>query len=370
MDKYDVIIVANSPGELSALVKPVAEAIAENLKKARLNLVLTPCQYTSGKELEYIKAIRGIDHVVPAQGYQNWVLRNRRPKIDFKKKGIVLYLGGDLAHAVLVARKVRYPAFAYINERLGWSSFYKKFFVPDEQTRHKLARTRKLRQKMQVVGNLMVDSVAHLPGWSPQKNVITLLPGSRSWQIKHMTPIYEKIIQHIRIELPKAVFQIVSSPFERAISIAGAKTIEFDAAVNSELAITIPGTNTARLAALGIPMISVFPLDKPEAIPLDGLPHYIGKIPYLGTRFKKRLLNTLNKRIKFFALPNMKANKEIVPEIRGIVEPVSVALKAITLLKEPQQRQQMSDELIRVMGKPGAAVKIAEEIDEALRQAV
>jgi lipid-A-disaccharide synthase len=120
---------------------------------------------------------------------------------------------------------------------------------------------------------------------------------------------------------------------------------------------------------MGIPMISVFPLDNPDAIPLDGLPHYLGKIPYIGSKFKKTLIDTLNKRIKFFALPNIKAEKEIVPEIRGMVEPAEVALKAVALLKDTSKRQEMSKELIRSMGESGAALKIMEEIDETLHPA-
>jgi lipid-A-disaccharide synthase len=370
MIRSDIILVANSPGELSALVKPMAETLSDKLKDARIILVLTPCQYTSGKEQEYINTIRGISKTISAESYKNWILRNHKPKISFSQKGVVLYLGGDLAHAMLVAKKVRYPAFAYVQERIAWTRFYKKFFVPDVKTYAKLARNKNLKQKIKIVGNLMVDSVSQLKNWSPKKKIITLLPGSRTWQIKHMTPIHEKIIKHIQIEIPEAIFQLVSSPFEKAIHIKGTKIVRFEEVFNSALAITIPGTNTARLAALGIPMISIFPLDNPDVIPLEGLAHYIGKIPYLGSKFKKTLAQTLNKKIKFFALPNIKADKEIVPEIRGIIEPAAVALKAVSLLKDTGYRQKMSDELIKTMGEPGASTKIMEEIDEALRKTV
>ena len=364
MAKYDIIIVANSPGELSALVKPVAETLHEKIKDARIILVLTPCQYTSGKEIEYIKTIRGISEIIPQEGYSKWILRNQKPKIDFAEKGAVIYLGGDLAHAILVSKKVKYPAYAYVQDRAGWTGSYKKFFVPDAETKKKL----KLKKKVKVVGNLMVDSIETMKKWSPQKNVITFLPGSRNWQINHTTPIYKKIIEHIRTEMPQISFQLVSSPFIKAKPIQGVKMIGLDDVYNSELVITIPGTNTARLAALGMPMLVVFPLDNPDVIPLEGLPHYIGKIPYIGSKFKRVLVDTLNKKIKYFALPNMKADREIVPEIRGVIDPASVALKAITLLKDLDRRENMSDELKKAMGNAGAAEKIAEEINETLHK--
>jgi len=360
----DIIIVANSPGELSALVKPVAEALYKKLKDIRIVLVLTPCQYTSGREIEYIKTIKGIAEIISADEYKAWIIKNKKPKIEFSDKGIVIYLGGDLAHAILVAKKVKFPAYAYVQDRIGWIGSYKKFFVPDQETKNKL---KKASQKISVVGNLMVDSIETMTKWSPKKNVITFMPGSRKWQINHTTPIYKKIIDKIKAVMPEATFQLVSSPFIKAIPIEGVKTVELDQAAHSELVITIPGTNTARLAALGIPMISVFPLDNPDVIPLEGIPHYLGKIPYFGPKFKRYLVDTLNRKIKYFALPNMKANREIVPEIRGVFDPKMLADKVINLIIDRSVRDQMSKDLVQAMGAAGAADKIAEEINETLR---
>lgn len=366
MAKYDIVLVANSPGELSALVKPVAETLSEKITQARIVLVLTPCQYTSGKELEYIKTIRGISEIIPANDYKNWILKNQRPKIEFNANGLVLFLGGDLAHAMVISKKLRLPAYAYVQDYIGWTKFYQGFFVPDEEILRKFAKNSRLKDKIKVVGNLMVDSVANLPKWTPQKDVITFMPGSRQWQINHMTPIYEKIIIAIKHQLPEAKFQLVSSPFQPAIEIPNTKIIDFEQAYNSDLVITIPGTNTARLASLGLPMISIFPLDDPNVIPLEGLPHFISMIPLLGPWFKRTLVNALNKKIKYFALPNIKAKEEIVPEIRGIIDPALVAVKAVSLIKANDKRQEMSRALIRAMGQPGGAGRIAEELNEAL----
>jgi lipid-A-disaccharide synthase len=278
----------------------------------------------------------------------------------------VLYLGGDLAHAMLVAKKLKYPAFAYVQEHIAWTGFYRLFFAPDHETSYKLSRQKKLKNKIITVGNLMVDSVADLPKWAPEKNTVVFLPGSRNWQIKHMTPIYEKIIRHMQAEMPHLSFQLVSSPFERAQHIGKTRLIRFEEAYRAELVITIPGTNTARLAALGIPMLSLFPLDKPEVIPLEGLPHLIGSLPIVGKKFKRYLADTLNNKTKYFVLPNIKADQEIVPEIRGLIEPNAAAELAIDLLKNPPKRVKMSQNLVAAMGAPGAAKKIVEEINGAL----
>lgn len=362
MNDFDIVLVANSPGELSALVKPVAETLHEEHPEIRIILVLTPCQYTSGKEIDYVKTIKGITEIIPADGYKNWILLNKKPDIIFKEQGFVLFLGGDLAHAMLVAKKLKYPASAYVQDYIGWTKFYQNFFVPDEQSKRKLDPKDKLKDKLKIVGNLMVDSVRDLKKWAPEKNVITFLPGSRKWQIKHTTPIYERIIAELRVQNAELKFQLVSSPFVEAIPIKGVKTIPLSEVYNSELVITIPGTNTARLAAQGIPMLVVFPLDDPDVIPLEGLGHYICSIPYFGSKIKKKLAEIMNNNTKFFALPNIKADKEVVEEIRGVIDEQEVANKVIALLNSHNKRQQMSKDLLAAMGEPGAANSIAQEL--------
>jgi len=364
MTKPDIILVANSPGELSALVEPMVKILST--KNYRIILVLTPCQYASGKEVEYASKIPGISEIISAEKWQKWVFLNQKPRgIKFSPKGVVLFLGGDLAYAVILAKKLKYPACAYLNERIAWRNFFKKFFVRDQAAYDKFSKAASPR-KLKLVGDLMVDSVAHQKKWEPEEKVITFMPGSRQWEINYMTPFYQEVLALIKKEEKEAKFQIVSSPFIPAKPLEGAKIIDFEKVHNSEIVITIPGTNTARLAARGIPMIMVFPLNHPEVIPLEGLAELVGRVPFVGKAFKRWLAKNINKKTRFFALPNQKAQKEIVPEIRGEVDPFSVALKVLSLLKEKEKRKRMSLELTQAMGKPGAAKKIVEELDELL----
>jgi len=212
----------------------------------------------------------------------------------------------------------------------------------------------------------MVDSVQSLKKWDPEPRVLTFMPGSRKWEIDYMTPLYKKVIELIKKVSQEVKFQVVSSPFIKAHPIEGAKTIEFDDIDNSELVVTIPGTNTAKIAARGIPMLVVFPLNHPEVIPLEGLAEVIGRFPLMGKPFKKVVANLVNNRTRFFALPNQKAGREITPELRGKLDPISVAFRTMLLLNDPAKREKMSRELVEAMGKPGAAKKIAEEICGAI----
>jgi lipid-A-disaccharide synthase len=343
----------------------MAEELSRD-RSYRVILVLTPCQYVSGKESEFARGLKGISEIIPANEYKKWAFFNRKPKqVKFAGKGVVLFLGGDMAHAMLVARKLHYPAFAYIGERIAWKNFYKKFFVPDQEAYEKF-KNKAAKDKLKVVGNLMVDSVSELKKWHPEDNVITFMPGSRKWEIDYMTPLYQEVMGLIRKESKNVKFQVVSSPFIKAHPIEGAKLIEFDDIYNSGIIVTIPGTNTAKIAARGIPMVVVFPLNHPEVIPLDGLADLIGRLPVMGKAFKKWVANTVNRKTNFFALPNQKAGREIVPEIRGVVDPLGIALKTLLLLYDREKREQMSAELIEAMGKPGAARRIAEEIHASI----
>jgi lipid-A-disaccharide synthase len=364
MTLTDIVLVANSPGELSALVKPVAEEFSHDQAK-RLVLVLTPCQYTSGRENEFTKTLKGIDELITSTEYKRWIFLNQKPRINFSRQGVVLFLGGDLAHAMLIARKLKYPAYAYIDERIAWKKFYRKFFVPDQSTYDKFERQTPAG-KLEIVGDLMVDSVAGLKKWAPENKVVTFMPGSRQWEIDYMTPLYKEIMALVKKEIPEVKFQLVSSPFVPARPIEGTKMIPFEELANSEVIVTIPGTNTAKLAARGIPMVVVFPLNHPEVIPMEGIADLIGKIPVAGKQFKKWVAETVNNRTKFFALPNQKGGREIAPEIRGIIDPLGVAMKVVELLKHPEIRETMSRDLAAAMGEPGAAKKIVEEINAGL----
>jgi lipid-A-disaccharide synthase len=140
-----------------------------------------------------------------------------------------------------------------------------------------------------------------------------------------------------------------------------------DSATAADLALTIPGTNTAQLALLGVPEVMIFPLDDPKVIPLEGLLHYLGIVPFLGALIKRAVAYAANKNTKFFALPNIKADRMIIPEFRGRIRPVRVAQLIEELLKDPDRLFEMSRELKVSLGAPGAADHITEVmLNEAL----
>lgn len=134
------------------------------------------------------------------------------------------------------------------------------------------------------------------------------------------------------------------------------------------LALTIPGSNTAELAAWGVPMVVCLPLHRPEEIPLDGFPGYLDKIPLVGRKLKAKAVLKAAERARYVALPNRIAGELIAPELRSQpLRPEEVAREAQRLLGDPASLREMGRRLSEVMGSGGAAERIARATLELLQ---
>jgi lipid-A-disaccharide synthase len=132
-----------------------------------------------------------------------------------------------------------------------------------------------------------------------------------------------------------------------------------------DLIISLTGTNTAINAALGIPMLVLLPFNDPGLIPFTGLFGLISDIPFGGRLFKKLLLQSSLRKMRYISIPNLKAGRKIVPELRGFLTPEQVAGEAERLLLNIAEREQMRRELPVFIGKPGAQ-NIADYFEEIL----
>jgi lipid-A-disaccharide synthase len=208
--------------------------------------------------------------------------------------------------------------------------------------------------------------------------LILFLPGSRPVEIEYMIPFYLRIVPLIRRNFSRAKFIMVVSPFisERTLKkilpshldVQIVRSSPYELMSISHLAITIPGTNNMQLACLGVPMVVILPLNRAELIPLDGIAGLVSpKIPPFGL-IKRKILLQLNRKIKFVASPNIRAGKEIVPEIRGIIKPEEVAEKAVELLSHPDKLKKLSYELKELTRERGAKDKVVDVILEILAE--
>ncbi len=405
-----IFMVTNSPGEVMGWVKPAAEKLKEKEKETIITVVIPPCQYASGMEDKVAGEIPAVDSVVGPSRYLKYLFLGSRPS-SFRqaKKGVIVFLGGDPFHALLLSKRLKLPAVAYI-QNLRWKRYFKRFMVLSETIRERFIARGAKEEKVVVVGDLAKDVIRvkmsakeafNYWGLTPGYLVISFLPGSRLEEIRYMTPFFLKAAELIRKEFPSSQFLLILSPFvskkelntmneeslsktfsgveaklkkesgqwklitKSGLEILVVEEKRYEAINISHLIITIPGTNTLESTYLGTPMVVAIPLNKPEAIPLDGLAGLVGGLPIIGPLIKRQMVKQYSKRIKFAAIPNIRAEREIVPEIRGIIEPADVAKEVIGLLRSPERLAKIKEELRKITRTTeSAANKVADIILE------
>jgi len=407
-----VFMVTNSAGELMGRAKPLIETLKQKSQTAKITVVIPPCQYATGMEKEVAENFSGVDSVLGPSDYLKYIFLGIRWS-GFREdgKGVVVFLGGDPIHAVLLSKRLRVPALAYI-QKPRWKMFFRKFMVIDEKKREEFMASGVEPGKVIVVGDLTADAVELRMSkeevcsyWDldPEYPIISLMPGSRAEEVRYLTPFFLKVAELVKKEFPKAQFVLILSPFASEEQLTNlpsgqlekvfpgtpkfklvrkkqwklitnlnvealvVKENHYDIMNASHLVITIPGTKTAEMAFLGTPMVVTVPLNKPEAIPLDGLPGLIGHLPWLGPMIKSGIIKGYSRKVKFTALPNLRAGREIVPELRGIIKAQDISEKVIELLQDPVLRNNMACDLRSIMGAKGAADRTAEAVLDELK---
>ena len=100
----------------------------------------------------------------------------------------------------------------------------------------------------------------------------------------------------------------------------------------------------------------------------DGIFGVIGKISFINRFLTFIIKNFYFKKKKFFAWPNIKAKRMIVPERIGIISPIKIAREVLFLIKNIDQLKTMKDNLHKVRGDEGAAKKLASIIINSIKK--
>ncbi|NLM37567.1 MAG: hypothetical protein GX202_05505 [Firmicutes bacterium] len=419
----DIIITVNSPGEVSGWLKPVVDALKDFPWPYRLTVFIPPCPFASGAENRVVAELPQVKQVIGAEEMIRFIITGKAPaKFNPAGKGIILFLGGDLTYAALLAKRLRYPAVAYTEGLTGWARSFARFAMAYSWMADKVMDPA-VKKKTVVIGNLMLDAVKPEYSKEQMKKLmgneeapgLLLLPGSRPVHFQYMLAFYVKTIEKIKKHLPALATALNISPFVTeeqlitALSGWGAQEWGVSATYSpaekgaldtfgplkvlgeirtatglclpcfhhqqyslmswADLALTIPGTNTVELAAQGVPMVVTIPLNHPEKIPLEGLAGLIGGLPLLGKVLKRKLVSKFQAKIKFTAWPNRLAKAEIVPELIGKISPDQVAEVALGMLQDEAGLAQISQRLEGVVGEPGAAKRLIRILEEVFRTA-
>ncbi len=330
-DYPTIWIMTNSPGELSTWVAPVVYDLKSVFPEWRVAIMLVPCQYASGMELEIATNIPGVDWVTsPSQTLSELKTRPIRQS----KWGAVLMLGGDPIYAKLLGWKWQVPVVVYTEHSypLGWGI-------------HTVLRKSE-------IGDLMAARFVDLTPVSECYDVV-FYTGSRPTHFELFAPFCLEIARRLpgyRILIQKSPF-ITDDAWRRLresgtdLSVTWSDGPGWDMLRRARLAVMLPGSSTAEAAYLGTPMLVVVPLNRPDLIQLDGLIGLVGKIPGIGTLIKRCVLGILQRKRPLTALPNRMVGRQLVPELQGVVTESEVADAVLGLLTNPQALQKQRTEL-------------------------
>ena len=411
-----VVIVSNGPGELATWVKPVVDHLTKkkykssnsNVPNYKLILTLVPCPNATGKEFTVANDWQILDLIIPAKHFFKLLLKPSSFGI-WPQNGVVVFLGGDQVWNVLLAKRLGYHSITYAEWIARWPRWNLHIAAMNEEVRNKLPS--KFRKKCQVIGDLMADVKHHTSPVNEINNQkwIAILPGSKKAKLSIGIPFFLEVADHIKecdkdikLMIPIApttklkdfiYFQSDKNPISKFYSskIKSIQKIEnsiFDYVLETckntkifilnqnsnhnilsqcKLALTTVGANTAELAAINLPMIVVLPTQHLNAMNAwDGVFGIIGKIALLNRLQTFIIKRWYLKNNKFFAWPNIKANKQIIPERVGIISPKDISDEAIYLLKEKDLLIEQKLNLLKIRGKSGAVKKLSNLILETI----
>lgn len=417
----DLLILSNGPGELATWVRPVVQALRQQLghnrDHVRISVVLSPCPNASGREAEIARSYPEVDRVQGPAAFFNFLLWGKTTENwDWRDRGVVLFLGGDQFFAVVISRRLGYRSVIYAEWEARWLRWVDRVAVMNTQLLEKIPP--QYAAKCTVVGDLMAD-VGQVDGLSaevtpaPASIKIGLLPGSKPAKLAIGVPLCLAIAEHIYHSRPEIEFFIpvapalavetlarfadpgqnpviakfgnvtatllASGPNAPALQTPTGLIVPLDTKfpayvrlAQCALCLTTIGANTAELGALAVPMIVLLPTQQLDAMRAwDGLPGILANLPGVGSCFA-RAVNWLALRQlqgpqrRLLAWPNIWAGAEIVPELVGPLQPQAIAAQVLALLDQPEQLAQMRDRLRQVRGQRGAVGKLVEIVREEM----
>jgi Lipid-A-disaccharide synthetase len=402
-DAPEVILLVNGPGELYTWARPLVTALREaafgTARNPRVVLGLLPCPFASGYE-RGIAETMPVDDVVSVAENLEFIAGGRKPRAYRNSaSGLVIGLGGDVSFPGRIGSRLGYPAWRYSFEPY-WNKGLEKLLVHDART---LEKALKAGANVTNIGNLTADALQlEQPVDKPEGLDVLIIPGSRSFQVKHLLPFFAGVAQDIAVQVSNVRFHVPRSRLVTdedwatglsgrlvmdmggvplAVGAQGAAPLRLGSQILetptgvqihvhdedhryqlmklADVALTIPGTNTLELGIAGVPSVVCLPLQKMELIPIENPLRYLEVIPVIGKPLKRRLVEVFLNRFEHVSLPNIIAGEAIQIELRGDLSTTRIASEAVRLLEQPMERARITSRLEATMPKPGTARRLA-----------
>lgn len=404
----DIVLLSNGPGEVTTWVRPVAQALRQKLgedrEQVRISLLLSPCPHAMGNEGDVARRYGDIDRAQDSADFFRFLLTGKTAENwDWRRRGVVVFLGGDQFYALWAGKRLGYKTVVYAEWEARWSRWIDAFGVMRSAVVEKMPPQH--RSKARIVGDLMADLAPREQAENNQRPRIGLFPGSKPFKLAQGAPLALAAAAELaqsteREKCPR--FQLFLAPTVDLKTLARYADPAFNplaetltelklepqphfplpngAAVEiisqfpaEELmkglafAITTVGANTAQLGALGVPMLVLLPTQHLESMKLwDGLPGLLTRLPGVGSVLARWLNARILRQNKLYAWPNLWARREIVPEWLGEITPGAVAQQARDWLTHPEKLALISAELRKARGPAGAAQKLADLVIQIL----
>jgi lipid-A-disaccharide synthase len=186
----------------------------------------------------------------------------------------------------------------------------------------------------------------------PGRPIVAVLPGSRSAELAHHMPVLQESCARIFARIPAQFVVAAAHPKDVSLLKAGwppnvkpsvVEAETYNALAAADAAIVSSGTATVEAALLDAPMVVVY------------------RVSPLTATLAKPLVRT-----PFFAMVNLVAEKQIVPElVQNDFTPERVSTEVLRLLQDPNARRTMRAGLAQVrnrLGPPGAVERAADVI--------
>jgi hypothetical protein len=393
-----IVVTTNGPGELMGWARPFLRAVFDRAPDADVTVIFVPCPYATGREAQATAEMFPRAKVLDPKAYGRFLLRKTVEGMH-RGPGALQYLGGDLFHATTVARRLGLRPMTYKFTKRSYGQSFARFFALDARNAAEFKHCGAPDDRIKIVGNLVPDAVLGALSAPPKPPAaaagICIMPGSRPNEIKFALPFFLAVAKSLRALRPNEDVTFVLSQFNgddeleaslharpdpRMFGIRGSlspdrkyfdvdgdrfpidRSGDYRSVANARLVVTIPGTKCIEAAVLGRPMLVVVPLNRADVIAVNGVAGYLHLVPIVGRPLKSMIVRAAERRFRYVTQPNIDADRDIVPEMRGILHPDDVARKAAGLLDEPDKLAAMSDALVRIYAKDvGAAGRMADE---------
>lgn len=363
-----IALTANGPGEVAGWLRPLLRALYEREPSLEPHVFLVPDDYATGFEAAAVRASFPEAHVYDPKRYVAFAL-GRRPEGVPDRVDLVQYAGGDLLHAARLHARLRGRAATYKFSRRGYRRVFDRAFAVDDANAEQLRGWGVPAQRVVEVGNLAIDGALLAASAEPEPGTpedgILIMPGSRGYEVDNLIPFYFTAAVRMLRERPDLPIAFGLSPFTpfdrvaraverggdprvfaqagRLVSEGERRYIEsldgkvrvpvlqhaLPAAKRARLALTIPGTKTIELAALGRPAVTVTPLNAPELITVNGPLTYVDRIPLVGVPLKRAVAVGVSRRFRYHTQPNIDAGDMVLCEVHGTITPGRIARIAL-----------------------------------------